>query len=230
MKIVMPLVVGGSLLASVPAANAAGVCSASTPQYCPAPVVTTTAPTRVTASSAFLHGTVNPNGATTTCTFIYAVGSATANSTATQTIAAGSGAVPVTAQIARLPAKTKVKYALDCTNGGGTAVGNTVTFTTLARASRIGLVGKNGFVNKHRILTERLKCVGTLTCTGKVTVSSKGKTIASKTFRIKGNKRATVSLKLSKKLFRAIKRHPRKAKVTAKETRGNSASATVRLH
>src|SRR5207244_2575269 len=106
----------GSLMAvAVPTAGAAGVCSASTPQYCPAPVVSTTTATAITSSSAVLNGTVNANGAPTACFFDY--GTSTSYSALTTPKSVGSGTTPVafSAPINALAPTTLFHFQLICT-------------------------------------------------------------------------------------------------------------------
>lgn len=95
------------------------------------PVATTGGATGVSQTAATLAGTVNPNGASTTCEFQY--GTTTGyGSTVPCASAPGSGTapVPVQAALAGLRANTQYHFRLVATNGGGTTNGANQTFRT----------------------------------------------------------------------------------------------------
>lgn len=95
-----------------------------------APTITTGSATSVTTNSATLHGTVNPNGASTTYYFEY--GTDTDYGLTTPSTDAGSGTsdVSVSADITGLSASTTYHFRLAATNSGGTSYGDDATFTT----------------------------------------------------------------------------------------------------
>jgi len=94
------------------------------------PVVETSAAVSVTATSAALNGTVNPNGRATTYWFEY--GKTTSYGTKTPVGNAGSGTAPtpVSVVIGRLASGQTYHFRLDATSDAGTALGGDVSFTT----------------------------------------------------------------------------------------------------
>ncbi len=95
----------------------------------PVPTVVTGTASNVSASSATLNGTVNPNGSSTDYYFEY--GTSTSYGTKTSTKDAGSGTsnVSVSAPVSGLSPNTKYHFQLVATNSGGTNNGNDQTFT-----------------------------------------------------------------------------------------------------
>src|SRR5437763_16536348 len=102
------------MIASLPALSGAqgGVCSPSTPQYCPPPKVRTGPAKHVTSTSATLTGTVNPNGSATTCFFEYGKTKAYGSTTPTQDVGSGTKTVHVTATVTGLTPNTTYHYQL----------------------------------------------------------------------------------------------------------------------
>lgn len=99
------------------------------------PAVTTGSASGVTSSAATLNGTVNPNGAATTCHFEYGTTTGYGTSTADDNSpGSGTTAVNVSANLTGLTASTLYHFRLDCTNSGGTSNGSDATFTTSAAA------------------------------------------------------------------------------------------------
>jgi trimeric autotransporter adhesin len=97
--------------------------------------LTTATPSALTATSATVSGTVDPEGQTVTaCEFIYgSTGGTLKDVPCTQTAASltGTSKIPVTAAITGLTPNTKYGYELVfTTTGGGTATGGAGTFTT----------------------------------------------------------------------------------------------------
>jgi hypothetical protein len=97
------------------------------------PTVTTGSSSNIAATSATVSGSGSDNGAATTCRFDYGPTTSYGSQTAVQSIAAGSGAVALTASIAGLTPATAYNYRLECTNSGGNGYGANGTFTTLAQ-------------------------------------------------------------------------------------------------
>ena len=95
------------------------------------PIVTTTAATTITTSSATLNGTVNPNGVATTYHFEW--GTTTSYGTSSTTISAGSGStvVNVSANISSLAAGAIYHFRVVAANSNGTTYGGDLTLTTL---------------------------------------------------------------------------------------------------
>lgn len=117
---------GGPALTSA----AGGPCSPKTPQYCPPPKVKTGKATGVTATSATLTGTVNPNGSATTCSFQYGRTMVYGSATPTQHVGSGSKTVNVSAPVTGLTPSTTYHFQLVCKNLGGQARGGDGKFKT----------------------------------------------------------------------------------------------------
>lgn len=97
-----------------------------------APVVETQAPTPVTATSAVMHGLVNPR--TRMTTYWFEVGTTTAYGTATNPASAGKGDKPVavTVGVGSLEPATAYHARLVASSDRGVSSGADVTFTTPA--------------------------------------------------------------------------------------------------
>ncbi len=95
------------------------------------PIVTTNAATNVASFSATLHGSVNPNGLTTTIHFQYGTTTSYGSTTANQTFA-GNTTRNVAANISGLTTHTTYHFRIVATNGVGTRYGSDRTFTTLS--------------------------------------------------------------------------------------------------
>jgi hypothetical protein len=98
----------------------------------PTPTVTTDEADTITNTTATLHGTVNPNGASTTAEFLYGTSPTLAGGTTTtpQSIGAGSSDVPVSQSISGLAAATTYYHRATATSAGGTVNGSILNFTT----------------------------------------------------------------------------------------------------
>jgi DNA-binding beta-propeller fold protein YncE len=101
----------------------------------PVPSVTTTATTNLTATSATLNGTVNPNGlAVSDCHFEYGTDNSYSKTAAcAQTPAAigsGTSPVPVSADLAGLQPNTVYHFRLDATDANGPGYSPDQTFET----------------------------------------------------------------------------------------------------
>jgi hypothetical protein len=108
------------------------------------PSATTGAAKSVTASSATLNGTLNPNGAPTTYFFQYGPTKAYGSQTPTQgPTAAGKKSTPASAAVTGLAAGTTYHFRLVATNASGARQGRDRTFTTLRL---ISFTGRPSFV------------------------------------------------------------------------------------
>jgi hypothetical protein len=94
------------------------------------PGVSTGGATKVTITTATLHGTVNPHAAPTTYFFQYGTTLAYGSRTPDAAAGAGNAGVAAAAPIAGLGPNTKYHYRLVATNSVGTTVGGDHTFTT----------------------------------------------------------------------------------------------------
>jgi sugar lactone lactonase YvrE len=98
-----------------------------------APAATTGAATNVSATSAVLAATVNPNGADTHVMFLYGTNSnlTGASQTPSQDLGSASGADPASATLSGLTADTTYYYQVIAQNSVGTASGSIFSFTTI---------------------------------------------------------------------------------------------------
>jgi hypothetical protein len=94
-----------------------------------APIVTTTAASVVTTSTATLNGTVNPNTLATTAKFEWGTTISYGNTTTVQNMGNGTSAVALTAPLTGLTAGTTYHYRAVGINADGTTYGADMTFT-----------------------------------------------------------------------------------------------------
>ena len=111
-----------------------GVINSFTTAAAPAPTATTGSPSAITASSATLAGTVNPNDADTHVWFLYGASSTLSGATQTTSLDIGSGttATAATANLSGLSPSTTYYYEVVAQNSTGTTDGLIGSFTTLA--------------------------------------------------------------------------------------------------
>ena len=145
-----------------------------------APTVATGAATGVTAVSATVSGTVDPQTFVTSYHFDYGTSTGYGATTATAGAGSWSGAQPVAANLSGLSPNTTYHYRLVATNPGGTTIGSDQTFTTrqaiapaaqtgaatrvTAAAARIaGTVNPNGLVTSYHFEYETGAGFGTST-------------------------------------------------------------------
>ncbi len=110
-----------------------------------APLAVTGAATQITASSATLHGSVNPNGGEVTgCRFELGTSPAYTTSVPCASLP-GSGTTPVAvaASAAGLSAETTYHFRVVAENEGGTGEGEDATFTTLPNPPAVSGVQPN---------------------------------------------------------------------------------------
>jgi hypothetical protein len=150
----------------------------------PAPVVTTTAATTISTTSATLNGSVNPNGLATTGWFEWGVDSLfrAYSSTASQSIGSGTSAIPVTANLTGLNQNRTYYYRVVAQNSVGTTSGSVVSFATSAplpaattlAASSVALNSAvlNGNVNPSGALTTASFEWGTVSTLSSYTATS----------------------------------------------------------
>jgi hypothetical protein len=96
-----------------------------------APNATTGSVSSVSATSAILHGGVNPNGQDTSWHFEFGTSTSYGMSTATKGAGSGTGSVNVSAALGGLVPGTTYHYRLVATNASGTTGGADRTFTTV---------------------------------------------------------------------------------------------------
>lgn len=95
-----------------------------------APAVTTGSADSITATSVRLHGTVRPNGQSTSWYFDYGTSSRYGSRTATGTIGSGTSSAEVSVSLSRLRPTTVYHYRLVAANGSGRSYGGDRTFST----------------------------------------------------------------------------------------------------
>jgi hypothetical protein len=113
-----------------------------------APSATTLAASAITAGTATLNATMNPNGAATTFSFQYGTNTAYGSATPVVMLPAGTTPVSTNATVTSLLAGKTYHFRVVATNSAGSASGSDMTFTTLsATPPQIGGVayGSNGF-------------------------------------------------------------------------------------
>jgi Pro-kumamolisin, activation domain len=98
------------------------------------PTATTGAASSITAATARISASVNPNGADTHSVFAWGTSSTLSGAAKTVNVDLGSGktAVSVNANLTGLAAKTKYFYRVQATNSAGTTNGAIKSFTTTA--------------------------------------------------------------------------------------------------
>ncbi len=124
----------------------------------PAPTAATSAATNITANSATLNGSVNPNGQATSWFFQYGTSTSYGSQTPTQNGGSGSSAVSVSAALTGLQSGQTYHFRLVATSGSVTTPGDDQTFkaaggpvaTTKAASSVTSSAAKlNGSVNPN---------------------------------------------------------------------------------
>ncbi len=108
------------------------------------PIATTTAATNVTASSATLNGTVNPNGLSTSAYFEWGTTTAYGNTTTSQSIGSGASNVGVAANLSGLVANSTYHYRVVATNSTGTSYGSNASFIATTASTNVALASNGG--------------------------------------------------------------------------------------
>jgi hypothetical protein len=155
------------------------VSSASTPAAASAapaaPAAATNSATNVAQSSATANGTVNPNGTDTSFYFQYGPTTSYGSSTPSTDVGAGTGDVPVSANLTGLSSTTTYHYRLVAVSSAGTTDGADQSFTTTTppavttgTPSRItrAWAGLSGVVNPEGQATTYYFRYGTTTAYG----------------------------------------------------------------
>jgi hypothetical protein len=93
------------------------------------PIVITQAATSISATSAIVSGSVNPNGFSTTYSFEWGTSTNYGNTTTTTSAGAGMSAITVSASLSGLSGGTLYHYRLNATNSIGTTNGTDMTFS-----------------------------------------------------------------------------------------------------
>jgi len=94
------------------------------------PTVNTTGASGITATSATLNGTVNPDGADTAAYFQYGTSTNYGSFSSTNSLVATNGVLNVSQLLSGLASGTVYHYRLVAANSAGTTLGSDLTFTT----------------------------------------------------------------------------------------------------
>jgi hypothetical protein len=149
----------------------------------PTPTCATNPAGNITAYSARLNGTVNPNGFATNVYFQYGLTTSYDSATALQAIGNGTDNVAVIADIGGLSPSILYNFRMAGINSGGTAYGNNLTFSALTtaptcvtnQATITNLSGYqavlNGTVNPNGLATNAYFQYGSSTSYGSTTTS-----------------------------------------------------------
>jgi hypothetical protein len=97
-----------------------------------APTITSEWADGITQTSAVLHGSVNPNGLSTTANFQYGTNPSSQSTTPHQSIGSSTSAATIAWSVSSLNCGTTYSYNAVGTNSAGTSSGLLQTFTTLA--------------------------------------------------------------------------------------------------
>ena len=111
----------------------------------PAPQVSTLPATGVSANSATLNGTVNPNGWPTTAWFQWGATTNYGNLTSVTDLGSGTTALPLSAPLAGLTPGVTYHFRIAATNDYGLVYGNDQSFTTLTVSNSQELVVNGSF-------------------------------------------------------------------------------------
>ncbi|OGU27792.1 MAG: hypothetical protein A2X66_07410 [Ignavibacteria bacterium GWA2_54_16] len=128
-------------------------------------VVTTTAATNITGTSATVNGSVNPAGLATTIWFEWGVDSLfrAYSSTPSQSIGSGTSAISVTANLSGLNQNRKYYYRVVAQNSGGTSSGSALSFTTTPPLPAVTTASASSITSTTAVLNGTVNPSGALT-------------------------------------------------------------------
>jgi hypothetical protein len=202
----------------------------------PAPLATTGAATTVTAISATLGGTVNPQGLPTSFHFEYGTTTAYGSSTASQQAGTDSANHSVSQAASGLLPSKLYHYRLVATNASGTTAGADATFTTSADPFNGVVIAKQTVrVSKNKVRIS-VRCPGGIpgNCTGSLVLKSAKRVSAAKKkilslgrakFSIQPGQKKKVTVRISKAGRRYLARKG-KLKATARATSKDGAGTS----
>jgi len=200
----------------------------------PAPSATTGSAT-VDGGGATLHGSVNPNGLSTSYYFEFGDTANYGQQTPPHGAGSGSGTVSVAATLSGLRDDTTYHYRLVAVGPNGAfAIGQDRTFATGGTAStRLGIYGHTAFADQNGVGGVFVACIGTADCRGSLTLVRGGKTVGVRdAYTIKEDDGGFVHITLNtlgKRLLRHRGTMNVKATVENALVRGQTATKTVKL-
>jgi hypothetical protein len=175
---------GGRWSVAALAAGILALASAGSADAAVGPSVSTGSATSVTATSAALNRTVNPNGTATSWHFEYGTTTAYGQTTPAQNAGSGTSSLSVSVSVSNLQAAKAYHFRIVATSAGGTSSGADATFTTPAlgasppaavTSAATGVKGDaatlNGTVNPNGAATTWFFEYGTTTGYGTTTPS-----------------------------------------------------------
>jgi hypothetical protein len=226
------VLLGGGLLvlAITSASHPAPASAAAAP-----PSVTTGSPSGVGQSSATVNGTVNPNGESTSYYFKYGTTNNYGLQTTPSGAGSGNGIVAVHTALDGLTPNTTYHYQRVATSSAGTTSGPDETLTTTATtASQTVVLGHEGFVSPGWVVGAEIGCFhGTTTCTGQLTMSHDGTTIAQRSYSIAADSGGFQNMELNSTGRTALGSngvfHLLPVTITATPTGGQSVSWVIHL-
>jgi hypothetical protein len=199
----------------------------------PPPAAATLAATGVNARTATLRGVVNPNGLATS--YRFELGETTAYGTLTPPAGTGSvdGPTAVARPVTGLKPNRTYHFRVRATNASGTALGADKTFkTSPARPRKANLAGVKKTIRVKRNRRFKVTFRATRGLRGNARFRGAGRTLARKSFKVGRSGRVRLTLRLSRKNFRLLKRRrsiKTKLIVTLRNSAGLTSKASKRV-
>jgi hypothetical protein len=155
---------------------------------------------------------------------VYGTSTAYSSLSLAQDVAPGTTPATIHVTLVGLEGATTFHYKLVCASLAGTQSSTDATFTTSGPgASKAVVASSTAIVSKRGVAAVPIACFGQTACSGKLTLSLKGSTIASSKYRLGGNKAGSVSERLPNAPFGKLTRQGT-LKVTATITNGKAKS------
>jgi len=196
----------------------------------PAKPTATTGSASATVNGVTVNATVNPNGSLTDYYFEFGTTSAYGLQTAPTSGGSGTAALPVTGSLAGLQSNQTYHYRIVAVSTGGTTLGSDATFTTGSpppTTSKLKFFGRTAFVAPQGVGGIFMGCIGQTTCSGKMTISHNGTTIAQRQhFTIGPNNGGVVHYTLTG-LGRSLQQSARRLPITVVMTPSSGAAITA---
>ena len=194
--------------------------------------VTSSAATNVTPTSAVLNGSVVPGDTPVSCSFAYGPTTSYGSLTSAQSVPAGSSSVALTATVSGLSSATGFHYQLVCNSATGTVSGADQTVTTLPAPGRIAIAGRRLFISPTGLVGVFVACFGGKPCSGTVSLTSGGKSIAPTVkYSFTNEKETVVFTKLTRAALQQLKaRGTLTATATAVDVGGTRSAIPFRLY